>query len=138
MTTGPVSRLIVRAPNWLGDAVMALPLLADLQRAWPDTEIAVAARRSVATLFEMATHLLDLGIADDVSDQAPLAAACFSLDHTHALAHALQSAQDTLDLFELDTKAPDLYLLIQPAQKLDVAVVQVTGTVASAVESLAG
>jgi heptosyltransferase-2 len=45
------------APNWLGDAVMALPLLADLQRAWPETEIAVAARRSVATLFEMAPHI---------------------------------------------------------------------------------
>ena len=30
-------RLVVLAPNWLGDAVMALPLLSDLHRAWPAT-----------------------------------------------------------------------------------------------------
>ena len=47
-------RLVVLAPNWLGDAVMALPLLSDLERAWPDTHIAVAARRGVAPLFSMA------------------------------------------------------------------------------------
>jgi len=45
------ARLVVLAPNWLGDAVMALPLIADLRRAWPDTHIAVAARRAVAPLF---------------------------------------------------------------------------------------
>ncbi|MBA3270079.1 MAG: lipopolysaccharide heptosyltransferase II [Acidobacteria bacterium] len=47
------SRLVVLAPNWLGDAVMALPLLTDLHRAWPNTEIVVAARQSVAPLFAM-------------------------------------------------------------------------------------
>jgi heptosyltransferase II len=47
------ARLIVLAPNWLGDAVMALPLIADIRRAWPGTEIGVAARRSVAPLFGM-------------------------------------------------------------------------------------
>ena len=44
-------RLLILAPNWLGDAVMALPLIADVQRAWPDTELVVAARRSVVPLF---------------------------------------------------------------------------------------
>lgn len=56
-------RLLVLAPNWLGDAVMALPLVADLRRAWPETEIAIAARRSVVPLFEMVpgvTHTLTL------------------------------------------------------------------------------
>ena len=47
------SRLLVLAPNWLGDAVMALPLLADVRRAWPETTIVVAGRRSVAALFRM-------------------------------------------------------------------------------------
>jgi heptosyltransferase-2 len=46
-------RLVVLAPNWLGDAVMALPLIADVRRAWPDTTIAVAARPSVAPVFAM-------------------------------------------------------------------------------------
>jgi heptosyltransferase II len=46
-------RLLVIAPNWLGDAVMALPLVADIRRGWPDAAIVVAARRSVAPLFAM-------------------------------------------------------------------------------------
>jgi heptosyltransferase-2 len=47
------ARLLVVAPNWLGDAVMALPLVADVRRTWPRTQIAVAARASVARMFEM-------------------------------------------------------------------------------------
>jgi heptosyltransferase-2 len=46
-------RLVVLAPNWLGDAVMALPLLRDLRRAWAATEIVVAARHAVAPLYSM-------------------------------------------------------------------------------------
>jgi lipopolysaccharide heptosyltransferase II len=46
-------RLVVLAPNWLGDAVMALPLLNDIRRSWPGSHLAVAARGSVAALFEM-------------------------------------------------------------------------------------
>jgi heptosyltransferase-2 len=47
-------RLIVLAPNWLGDAVMALPAIADLRGAFPQTRVAVAARRSVADVFRLA------------------------------------------------------------------------------------
>ena len=46
-------RLVVIAPNWLGDAVMALPALADVRRHFPDAHLAVAARASVAPLFTM-------------------------------------------------------------------------------------
>lgn len=49
--TGPVSRLIVRAPNWLGDAVMALPALAAVRRAFEGRTLVVAAPGSVAPLF---------------------------------------------------------------------------------------
>jgi heptosyltransferase-2 len=41
---------IVVAPNWLGDAVMALPAIADVARA---ARVVVAARSSVAPLFAM-------------------------------------------------------------------------------------
>ncbi|MBM3777826.1 MAG: lipopolysaccharide heptosyltransferase II [Acidimicrobiia bacterium] len=44
-------RLVALAPNWLGDAVMALPALADVRRAGPDVVLAVAARSAVAGLF---------------------------------------------------------------------------------------
>src|SRR5215212_300887 len=89
------------------------------------------------TLFEMASHLIEVCVANNVSNQASLAAACFSLNHTNALAHALKSAQHTLNLFELDTKASDLYLLIETHKKLDVTVAQVTSTVAGAIEPCA-
>jgi heptosyltransferase-2 len=46
-------RLVMLAPNWLGDAVMALPLLRDLRRAWAGAEIVVAARPAVAPLYSM-------------------------------------------------------------------------------------
>jgi heptosyltransferase-2 len=62
--------LLVHAPNWLGDAVMSLPLIADLRRAWPTTSITVAARKGVAPLFTMVPAVNDivtLGADDDVT-----------------------------------------------------------------------
>jgi heptosyltransferase-2 len=47
-----VDRLVIRAPNWLGDAVMALPALEAVRRAFADRTIVLAARASVAPLFE--------------------------------------------------------------------------------------
>jgi heptosyltransferase-2 len=48
------TRLVILAPNWLGDAVMALPAIADVRRALPETTVAVAARASIAPLFQLA------------------------------------------------------------------------------------
>ena len=48
-----VKRLLVFAPNWLGDAIMALPAIADLQRGGPEVMIDVAARPAVAPLFSL-------------------------------------------------------------------------------------
>ena len=44
-------RLLVFAPNWLGDIVMALPAMADVRRRWPGARLTVAARASFAPLF---------------------------------------------------------------------------------------
>lgn len=48
-------RLLIRAPNWLGDAVMALPALAAIRAALSDTHIAIAATASVAPVFQEVT-----------------------------------------------------------------------------------
>lgn len=45
--------ILVVAPNWLGDAVMSLPALADVRRAHPRGRMTVAARPSVAPLYSM-------------------------------------------------------------------------------------
>jgi heptosyltransferase-2 len=46
-------RIVVIAPNWLGDAVMALPAIADLRRHYADAHLAIAARPPVGPLFTM-------------------------------------------------------------------------------------
>jgi len=62
-----MNRLVILAPNWLGDAVMALPAIADVRRAVPAASITVAARASIAPLFAMAPDVdetLTLGGAE--------------------------------------------------------------------------
>lgn len=44
-------RIALRAPNWLGDAVMALPAIAAFRRACADDEITIAGLPSVLTIF---------------------------------------------------------------------------------------
>jgi len=44
---------VVFAPNWLGDAVMALPAVADFCRAHPDGTVDIAARASIAPIVPL-------------------------------------------------------------------------------------
>ena len=46
-------RVLVVAPNWLGDAVMALAALSDVRRAYSLARLTVAARAPVAALYSM-------------------------------------------------------------------------------------
>jgi len=48
-----MSRLVILAPNWIGDAVMALPTIASVRQWQAHAHLAVAARQSVAPLFSM-------------------------------------------------------------------------------------
>jgi heptosyltransferase-2 len=48
-----MKRLVILSPNWLGDAVMALPAIADVRRAAPDASITIAARAAIAPLFRL-------------------------------------------------------------------------------------
>jgi heptosyltransferase-2 len=45
-------KILVRATNWLGDAVMSLPTFRALRTRFPDAEISVLARPWVAALYE--------------------------------------------------------------------------------------
>jgi heptosyltransferase-2 len=52
VTSGPSpARLVVRAPNWIGDAVLALGALRDLRRNFPQARLDVLARGWVAELY---------------------------------------------------------------------------------------
>jgi heptosyltransferase II len=62
-----VDRLVVRAPNWVGDAVMSLPAIEELRQRWPSAHLAVLARPQVAALYRsplVDEVLLDRSAAD--------------------------------------------------------------------------
>lgn len=45
-------KILVRATNWIGDAVMSIPALWAIRRRWPEAEITILARPAVAELYE--------------------------------------------------------------------------------------
>jgi len=69
-----VTRLVVFAPNWLGDAVMALPALTDVQRAEPAATVHVAARASIAPLYSLVSGIEHVVVLDGAGDAAALRA----------------------------------------------------------------
>lgn len=54
-----IKSIAIRAPNWVGDAVMAEPALRELRRIFGDAKIALVAHERVAGLFD------GEGLADD-------------------------------------------------------------------------
>jgi lipopolysaccharide heptosyltransferase II len=62
-------RLLIFVPNWLGDAVMALPAIDDLRQHMSEATIDVAARPSIAPLFSMVPAVNQV-ITLDKSDAA--------------------------------------------------------------------
>jgi heptosyltransferase-2 len=59
-----IQRVLVLSPNWLGDAVMALPAIADVRRRYRNARLIVAARRSVADVFRLADGIDDVVVLE--------------------------------------------------------------------------
>lgn len=51
------SRILVRMPNWLGDFVMATPILTDLRHHWPEAKIIAWCQGPLGTLIEKDPHV---------------------------------------------------------------------------------
>ena len=61
-------KILVRAPNWVGDAIMAIPALQAIRAHEPNAEITILARRWVSALYQgqdLADHLL---VMEDLPD----------------------------------------------------------------------
>jgi heptosyltransferase-2 len=61
-------KILVRAPNWAGDAIMAIPALQAIRAHEPNAEITILARRWVSALYQgqgLADHLL---VLEDLAD----------------------------------------------------------------------
>jgi heptosyltransferase-2 len=82
-----MTRLVIVAPNWLGDAVMALPAIADLRRGSLDTTVAVAAKPAVASLF---------GMVPEVDEVLEKGAAGLTADIGLLLPNSFRSALDAV------------------------------------------
>jgi heptosyltransferase-2 len=67
-----VKRLVI-APNWVGDAVMSLPVLRAVRRSHPHDELTVLARRGPAAIYRAE------GSADEVLERSSLAGDAWGL-----------------------------------------------------------
>ena len=54
------SSVIIRMPNWLGDLVMATPVIAAVRNRWPKAHICVMVDHSLAPLLERDPHINEI------------------------------------------------------------------------------
>ena len=64
--------ILVRAPNWIGDAVMCEPAIRGLRSLFPEAEITILAKRAVAELLSAAPELSRVVVYDDKGPHAGL------------------------------------------------------------------
>ena len=69
-----IDRLLIRAPNWMGDVVLSLGAVRDLRRNFPAARIEVLARPGVADLYRAVAEVDAVGVTgafrDDVRTMA--------------------------------------------------------------------
>ena len=85
--------VIILAPNWLGDAVLALPAVADLRRYFAASRVVVAARASVSGLFTLVPAVDEVVTADVPSVRATRASVALLLPNSFASAWLVKRSQ---------------------------------------------
>ena len=83
-------RLLVRAPNWLGDVVLSLPAVRDLRRNFPASRLDVLARPGVAELYRAVAEVD--GVRESRGPAADAAAVRGAFDAAVLLPNSLASA----------------------------------------------
>lgn len=62
---GQIKRVLIRSPNWLGDAVMFTPALAAIRHAFPQWHLSLLAKPASASLFEQSPDIDDVIVYRD-------------------------------------------------------------------------
>ncbi|MCI0490280.1 MAG: lipopolysaccharide heptosyltransferase II [Blastocatellia bacterium] len=106
-------KIMIRAPNWVGDAVMAVPALRELRRVFTSDHITLVARPLVAGLFE-GEHL-----ADDLIVTTPASGLIQSMSRFISEVRGLR--RERFDLAVLFQNAFGAALLAQTAGARNVA-----------------
>lgn len=65
-------RILVRATNWIGDAILSIPTLEAIRQRWPEAEISILARPWVAELYQGQPYV-DRVIAFTAPSHSPIA-----------------------------------------------------------------
>ena len=58
----PIDRLLIRAPNWMGDVILSLGAVRDLRRNFPTARIEVLARSTVADIYRAVAEVDAVGL----------------------------------------------------------------------------
>ena len=64
--------VVILAPNWLGDAVMALPAIRDVRRHFAGQPLSIAARPSIAAVFRAVPEIDRIIVLDRGNESAQL------------------------------------------------------------------
>lgn len=67
-----VRRIVVRGPNWIGDAVMSEPALSAVRRLFPQAELTLLVKPAVAELFKGHPDVAHILVYDDRGQHAGL------------------------------------------------------------------
>jgi len=72
MRNESIKRIVVRGPNWIGDAVMSEPALSALRKLFPLAELTLLAKPAVAELFKGHPDVSHILVYDDRGQHAGL------------------------------------------------------------------
>jgi len=64
----PIDRLLIRAPNWMGDVVLSLAAVRDLRRNFPSARIEILARPGLADLYRAVREVDSVGTTGSFRD----------------------------------------------------------------------
>jgi heptosyltransferase-2 len=91
-------RLLVKAPNWIGDAVMASPFVAAVRAHWPRAHIAIMARSRIRPVAE---RIPGIGAVVDEPTRSPFRLAAILKAGEYDIAFTLASSLSISAAFRL-------------------------------------
>ncbi len=71
MSLDRAKRILIRAPNWVGDVIMSWPAVEAIARAFPQATLSVLARRGVADLYRELPMIGEVLVADAIASIGP-------------------------------------------------------------------
>lgn len=59
------NNILIRGVNWIGDAVMSIPAVKAIKKAFPDSKISLLVKPSIAPIFEMNPYIDEIILYED-------------------------------------------------------------------------